>query len=154
MRERYATVHAIALGGDALRAPTVEHDFVCLELESLRSEPGKVAGAPVDLKYAGAFATAKVMMVLGARTLVPRRFARELNRDQPARLDQRVHCPIDGGDAKALHVLASRIEHFKGPQRTRDLLEDLPNGVALPRFAFHRSNMTRGSGGVQAPRRV
>jgi hypothetical protein len=137
MRERYAMMNASALGRDALRAPTVQHNFVRLELESFRGEPRKVARAPVDLKDAGAFATAKVMMMLGPRTFVARGFARELYRDQPAGLDQRVDRPVDGGDAQALDVLAACIEHFEGTQRTRNLLEDLPNGVPLPRFAFH-----------------
>lgn len=133
-----------ALGRNALRAPTVQHDFVRLELKSRWGEAGEIAGAAVDLKDAGALAAPKVMMMLGACALVARRFAGELDRDQPCRFDQGIDRAIDCGDPQPLHVLAARVENFERSQGTRNLLKDLPNGVALPRFAFHLSNMVPG----------
>ena len=144
MCERDGTANVEALGRDALRAPTVEHDFVRLKLESLGGERREVTGAPVDLKHAGAFATPKVVMVFGPGALVPRGFAGEFDGNQPSGLNQGIDGPINGRDTEAFHVLSSRVEHFERSQGTRDVVEDLPNRVALPGFAFHLSNMTRG----------
>ena len=121
----------------ALVAQSVQHDFVRLQLEAVGGQVLEIAGAAVNLEHAGALPAAEVMVVCRPRALVAGGFARQFNGHEPATLYERIDCSVHGGNTEFGHMVAPILEHLGGAERARRLLEYLPDGISLPRVAFH-----------------
>ena len=113
-----------------------------LELKSRRSKRCEIPRASLDFEHLCALPAAKVMMVCSPGTLITRRFARQLHGHKPPIVHERVDGTVDGGDSQPRDLRAPSLEHLERAERPGRVFENLTDGIALPRLAFHDPNMT------------
>jgi hypothetical protein len=85
----------------------------------------------LDFKHVATFAAVEVVMVRFARALVARRLAGDIDGNEPALLDKRLDCAIDGGDAEARGAAAGGAVGFLRAEGPAGFLKASAKGGAL-----------------------
>jgi hypothetical protein len=124
-------------GLHALGAASVEHQLVSIELEAGWHERTNPSGASGNLEDPFAGAATEMVVMLGARGLVPGWFARQLDRDEYTFGHECLERPIHGRSTQPWHLCACAGEDLAGRERSSLTLDSADNRGALPCRSFH-----------------
>ncbi len=110
---------------------------MAFEPKAARGQPLQVRKAPANFIDPITPTTPKVMVMFLPGYLVARRFAGQLDQDEPTLGHQSLQGPIDGGDPHRWGIRVGRGEDLLRAQGPVGLLKDLPDDLALVRLAIH-----------------